>query len=108
MSQSNLFDGESTLAPAQTSLFDCGQMEEEAPRSYLPDPDDIRRRLVGVLGKARRADRMPWSARDARIWQTVFPQMSNWLPEEEAKQLRLAFAQEIERLQLVAGAGSRV
>ena len=79
-------------------------MDQESPRSYLPDPDDIRRRLNGVLDKARRAERMPWSARDARMWQTVFPQMANWLPEEEANQLRFEFAQEIERLQRIVGA----
>jgi hypothetical protein len=28
----------------------------------------------------------------------VFPQMANWLPEEEAAQLRFEFAQELERL----------
>ena len=41
---------------------------------------------------------MPWPERDVRMWQTVFPQMANWLPEEEANQLRFEFAQEIERL----------
>ena len=44
------------------------------------------------------ATTMPWPARDARMWQTVFPQMANWLPEDEAEQLRFEFAQEIERL----------
>jgi len=28
--------------------------------------------------------------------------MANWLPEEEAEQLRFAFAQDIERLQAAA------
>jgi hypothetical protein len=32
------------------------------------------------------------------MWQTVFPQMADWLPDEEAIQLRFAFMQEIERL----------
>jgi hypothetical protein len=41
---------------------------------------------------------MPWPERDARMWQTVFPNMANWLPADEAEQLRLEFAQEMERL----------
>jgi hypothetical protein len=32
------------------------------------------------------------------MWQTVFPQMANWLPPEEADQLRFEFAQEMQRL----------
>lgn len=67
-------------------------------RSYAPDPAEVRRRLHGLLAQAREADAMPWPDRDARMWQTVFPQMANWLPDDEADQLRFAFAQEIERL----------
>jgi hypothetical protein len=32
------------------------------------------------------------------MWQTVFPQMADWLPDDEANQLRFEFMQEIERL----------
>lgn len=32
------------------------------------------------------------------MWQTVFPQMTNWLPDNEAAQLRLEFETELERL----------
>jgi hypothetical protein len=45
---------------------------------------------------------MPWSERDARMWQTVFPNMAKWLPDEEADQLRFEFARELERLKRVA------
>ncbi len=45
---------------------------------------------------------MPWPERDARMWQTVFPQMANWLPDDEAEQMRQAFAREIERLKKAA------
>ena len=41
---------------------------------------------------------MPWSERDARMWQTVVPQMAGWLPEDEADQFRLSFAREFDRL----------
>ncbi len=36
------------------------------------------------------------------MWQIVFPNMANWLPDPEAEQLRLEFAREIERLSRVA------
>ena len=102
MSQPNLFGADPALARTQGSLFDGGRMDQAAPRSYLPDPADIRRRLLTVLEQARRAEQMPWSPRDARMWQTVFPQMANWLPEQEANQLRSEFSQEIQRLQTTA------
>ena len=41
---------------------------------------------------------MPWCERDARMWQTVFPNMAKWLPDDEAAQLRMEFDREIERL----------
>jgi hypothetical protein len=90
--------------PAQASLF--GDGEDRIPNlpapTYLPDPADIRRRLQSVLATAREAQRMPWDVRKARMWQTVFPQMANWLPDDEADQLRFEFTQEIERLKLAA------
>jgi len=70
----------------------------------VPDPDKVRRRLLALLDKARSAATMPWSERDARMWQTVFPNMANWLPEEERDQLRFEFAGEIERLEKLLAA----
>ena len=88
----------------QASLFGeaPGRIPHPPAKSMLPDPEDIRRRLNALLAKARAADRMPWDEKNASMWQTVFPQMANWLPEEEADQLRFEFAQEIERLKLAA------
>ena len=89
--------------PAQASLF--GEAPDRIPDSpsatvsYLPDPAVIRQRLHAVLTTARQADHMPWEPRKARMWRTVFPQMANWLPEEERDQLRFEFARELERLE---------
>ncbi len=89
--------------PAQGSLFGDGDDRLQAPvRRYVPDPKKVRRRLKGLLEKARSAQKMPWSERDARMWQTVFPNMANWLPDDEAEQLRLEFAHEMERLKHTA------
>jgi hypothetical protein len=85
--------------PAQGSLFGPGGDRLQAPaQRYLPDPEKVRQRLKSLLGEARSAEKMPWSERDARMWQIVFPNMANWLPDEEAEQLRFEFAQEMARL----------
>jgi hypothetical protein len=91
-------------SPAQQSLFgeQDGRIPNPPPPSHVPDPADIRRRLQALLAKARDAERMPWDERKARMWQIVFPQMANWLPDDEANQLRFEFAQELERLKLAA------
>src|SRR5215210_7374192 len=90
-------------APAQGSLFGAGENRMKAPaQSFLPDPEMVRRRLTLLLEKARSADKMPWSERDARMWQTVFPNMARWLPDDEAEQLRFEFAREMERLKVAA------
>ena len=49
--------------------------------------------------KARLAKEMPWTAKEVAFWKTVFPQMTNWLPQEEAAQLRSAFMEEISRME---------
>jgi hypothetical protein len=89
--------------PAQGSLFGPGDDRLQAPvQRYLPDPEKVRQRLRLLLDKARSAETMPWSERDARMWQIVFPNMANWLPQEEAEQLRFEFAREMERLSRAA------
>ncbi len=85
--------------PDQLSMFGEGADRLETPAQRLtPDPEVIRRRLNALLDRARQARSMPWSPRDARMWQTVFPNMANWLPVDEAEQLRSAFAAEMKRL----------
>jgi hypothetical protein len=88
----------------QASLF--GESDDRIPHPkaepYRADPEKIRRKLHVLLDKARSATIMPWSARDAAMYQTIFPNMANWLPTAEADQLRFEFAQEIERLKLAA------
>ncbi len=87
----------------QASLFGAGEDRLQAPRQrLLPDPETVRLRLKSLLEKARSAKKMPWSERDARMWQTVFPNMAKWLPDDEADQLCFEFAQEIQRLKQVA------
>ena len=89
--------------PAQLDLFGESQPElrrlEAAPGVYRADPDEVRAELLRVLAKVRAAQSFPWDARRTLYWRTVFPQMTNWLPEDEAAQLRFEFETEIRRLE---------
>ena len=82
---------------AQGSLFGDGGMTPPARRSIV-DPEVIRGRLNRLLDMLRAADSMPLCDRDARMWQTVVPNMTRWLPDSEAETIRAAFAREMERL----------
>ena len=91
----DLFGGGS----AQGSLFGAGDDRLQPVRQpTVPDPDSVRTRLKALIEKVRSSEKMPWTERDAQMWQTVFPNMSKWLPNDEANQLCLVFAKEMERL----------
>ena len=66
---------------------------------YHADPDKVREELHRILAEARAAKAMPWDARRAALYRTIFPQMTNWLPEEEGAQLRFDFETELARLE---------
>ena len=84
----------------QFSLFGEaeGRIPHPKPQEFVPDIPRIRGRLLAVLEKARAAPATPWPDKERRMWETVFPNMSKWLPDEERNQLCFEFAQEIERL----------
>lgn len=85
--------------PDQLSLFGGGEDRLAAPlQSFAPDPETIRLRLSALVERMRGAEAMPLSERDQRMWLVVFPNMSRWLPEDEAEQLCFAFEREMERL----------
>ncbi len=74
-------------------------LEDQPAQAYRPDPDAVRTRLAAMLAEARAAQALPWEQAKLSLYRTIFPQMSLWLPEEEAAQLRLQFETELERLQ---------
>jgi hypothetical protein len=92
----------------QASLF--GEEGMVPPRrSGAPDMDAIRNRLTQLIDTLRAAEReMPLSDRDLRMWQTVLPNMTKWLPENEAQPIRASFAKEVERLAATSRAGAFV
>ena len=86
---SDIFDEET-----QPDLFGA-----EPASTYRPDPDKVRRRLEKILAEARAAQKLPWEPTTVSLYRTIFPQMTNWLPEEEGAQLRFEFETELARLE---------
>ena len=73
---------------------------EDSPTPvYRADPDTVRQELYKLLAEARAAQSMPWDAKRATLYRTIFPQMTNWLPAEEGAQLRFEFETELARLE---------
>jgi hypothetical protein len=90
---------------AQAGQNDLFQAEEQPdlfgdsrPPPYRPDPDKVRARLHKIIGEARAAQRLPWEPSRLSLYRTIVPQMTFWLPEDEAAQLRFEFETELERL----------
>jgi hypothetical protein len=67
--------------------------------AYRPDPDKVRSRLHKILAEMRGAQTVPWEPTTVSLYRTIFPQMTNWLPEDEGAQLRFAFDTELARLE---------
>lgn len=74
---------------------------ETAP-AYKPDPDKVRSRLYKILAEARAAQKLPWEPTTVSLYRTIFPQMTQFLPEEEGAQLRFEFDTEMARLEEAA------
>jgi len=86
----------------QADLFETGSQPDlfgaaVAP-AYRPNLDKVRARLEKLLAEARAAKTMPWEPAQLSLYRTIFPQMTLFLPEDEAAQFRFAFDEEIQRL----------
>jgi hypothetical protein len=85
---------EPSTGKAQLDMFGA-----PAARSYDPDPESVRAELMAILAKAKAAPAEPWNPHEASLYRVIFPQMANWLPTEEAKQLCLEFEAALARLE---------
>jgi hypothetical protein len=83
--------------------FDLG--DTASPKTYVPDLAEIRDDLETILQSARSvtADAV-WDQRTYRYNKVVFPQMTRWLPADEAQQLCFAFFKELERIEMLMAA----
>jgi len=73
--------------------------EDRPTPVYHADPDEVRADLQKILTEARAAHKMPWEPMRVSLYRTIFPQMTNWLLEEEGAQLRFEFETELARLE---------
>jgi tRNA nucleotidyltransferase/poly(A) polymerase len=72
--------------------------EDRPSQGVSADPEEVRAEMNALLAELRAAKTMPWTEDDVGFYQVVFPQMSNWLPDDEAAQLCLEFEAEMARL----------
>ena len=68
------------------------------PVSTVPSADQVRGRLESLMRTLRQADTLPLTEKQLRFWQTVVPQMTNWLPSDERSAICAEFESEIARL----------
>ena len=90
--------------PDEPDLFGPSQLglglEDTRPDPTKVDPEEVRQELRALLELAKGAlDEAPWDRRTHHYHQVVFPQMANWLPADEAKQLCFEFAEELRRIE---------
>jgi hypothetical protein len=85
---------DSFVTESQSNLFGA-----EATPAYRPDADKVRARLHKILAEARAAQTSPWEPTRVSLYRTIFAQMTVWLPEDEAAQLRFEFETEMARLE---------
>jgi hypothetical protein len=86
----------------QSDLFHTDEQSdlfgEDVPTpEYRPDTDSVRAELYKILAEARAAQSL--EPNKTLLYRTIFPQMTNWLPDEEGAQLRFEFEVEIKRLE---------
>lgn len=83
--------------------FDLGHVP--AVQCYEPNREEVRNDLRGILESARSVTAAAlWDRRTYLYNKTVFPQMSQWLPDDERNQLCFEFFREIERIELLMAA----
>jgi hypothetical protein len=95
--------------PDEPDLFGPSQfglgLEDTRPDPTRIDPEEVRQELRALLELAKAArDEAPWDRRTHRYHEVVFPQMANWLPDDEANQLCFEFAKELERIEQLLAA----
>lgn len=82
-------------------LFDSyreSDLFDRRPILEVPTPDYVRAHMQKILDEVRGASRLPWDQSTVRAYENIFPQMSKWLPPEEAEILIVDFNSELARL----------
>ena len=90
------------VSSRQSDLFQQNKQSdlvgEDTPTpEYRADPDSVRAELYKILAETRAAQKL--EPKTVLLYRTIFPQMTNWLPDQEGAQLRFEFETEIKRLE---------
>jgi hypothetical protein len=72
---------------SQLELFEAPAQK----RTITPTAETVRPRLDAVLDQIRSGRASKWSEAEHRRWRVVFPQMCEWLPEDERELKRAEF-----------------
>lgn len=67
--------------------------EEPSRPAATADPNRVRRRLAALLEEARVGGAQGLALERRRLIETVVPQMTRWLPKDEAELTKKAFGQ---------------
>ena len=70
---------------------------EPATPAYRPDPEKVRSRLRRILAEARAAATMPWEPTRLSLYRAIFPDMTRYLPDDEAAGWCAEFTAELDR-----------
>ena len=65
---------------------------------YQPNLDKVRARLHKILMEVRAAEPQSWEPSTLSLYRTIFPQMAQFLPEQEGAKLHRDFETELARL----------
>jgi hypothetical protein len=87
------------MSRAQLEMF--GTQEElldAAPPVYRADTERVRARLAGMLDEVRNAGEHGLEQSRRRFFETVVPQMTRWLPKDEAEQFQSTFIAALENV----------
>ena len=88
-------------ADRQSDLFGDVKPTPRWQPGYMPDPARVRRKMEDMIEQLRVASEMPWTPDRLAHRRTVFPQMSCWLPDDEAHELCEQFDAELSRLEQI-------
>lgn len=70
----------------QRNLFELLRLPKQ---DFTPQPEHVRLKLDDILQRLRSGEAIQEPV--MLMWRAVFPQMTNWLPDDEAERYRAAF-----------------
>jgi hypothetical protein len=89
----------------QPDLFDTYRQNEmfehstrPSHRPTVPSAEFVRAKMLDLIDQLKQAESLPWNERNTTINEIIFPQMSKWLPEDEAAEFVGQFSRELARL----------